>query len=58
MEIKSLFVDLPSDPGFGLERLPLIWINVTDPLYFLGAWDSLCLCKKGSFCLPRVMWAN
>ena len=34
------------------------WINVRDPLYFLGVWDSLYLCKKDPVFLLRVIWAK
>ena len=27
----------------------VFWINVRNPLHFLGLWDSLHLCKKVSF---------
>ena len=36
----------------------VFWINVRDPVYYLGVWDSLHLCNKGSFSLPRVRWAK
>ena len=31
----------------------LDWINVRDPLYFWGVWDSVYLSKS-----PRLMWAK
>ena len=34
------------------------WINVRDPLYFLGYGIPFRFMKKGAFFLPRVMWAK
>ena len=38
-------------------RFKVYWINVRDPLYFLG-YGIPYIYEKGSFLLPGVMWAK